>query len=436
MQTKELIDYLSKIVTVEEALYETQMLQDNLRIYKACYEQMKRESFVECRFASFTDVEKLSRDTDEQIVKAMWKIKRIDSTDDSWPTDEFVYDDYADEDAESDVDESCDEIWNEYTTQLRASAEAHFERPVLKNKPQKIAHHIEWPDKPSAYSLWDFTTGISLLAMLLTAVFFAVYTFVLSGDNIAYMNVAGVLVASAVLAIIVSVIAFHFYGKKTGKREAEEYERKLAECNKLRAEENASRAEMEEWDSNSHANYAKALKTAMQRAQADCGQDAELRIAYFDNEINRLGTVIDDLKKSLQALYDRDVIFRKYREWPICATMLEYLQAGRCKQLEGPNGAYNLYESELRQERIIRELSEIREMLDEIRSTMYMMYHAIEKTNRHLENLNKQVRGIAKLSAAQLQAQLQTNSLLAVNNAYAAATAANTEATKYLTLVR
>ena len=56
-----------------------------------------------------------------------------------------------------------------------------------------------------------------------------------------------------------------------------------------------------------------------------------------------------ELERALQIrsdLYSCNVIFSKYRTLPAIASILEYLESGRCEALSGPDGAYNLYESE------------------------------------------------------------------------------------------
>lgn len=66
----------------------------------------------------------------------------------------------------------------------------------------------------------------------------------------------------------------------------------------------------------------------------------------------------------------------------IAVTMFcEYLESGRCKQLQGTDGAYNLFEKELRDRIIIAELKTISSQLESIRQTQYMLYEEIKRGN-------------------------------------------------------
>ena len=65
----------------------------------------------------------------------------------------------------------------------------------------------------------------------------------------------------------------------------------------------------------------------------------------------------------------------------------EYFESGRCSQLEGHEGAYNLYENELRMNVIIGKLEDIIERLDDIKQTQYIIASAIQEGNRQLNSL-------------------------------------------------
>jgi len=96
-----------------------------------------------------------------------------------------------------------------------------------------------------------------------------------------------------------------------------------------------------------------------------------------------------EAKALLEKLYSKNIIFPKYRNFAIVAQIYEYLLSGRCDQLEGPYGAYNLYESELRQNIIINRLDEIIIQLERLNSTMGTMCGAIHETNYLLGNISR-----------------------------------------------
>ena len=108
--------------------------------------------------------------------------------------------------------------------------------------------------------------------------------------------------------------------------------------------------------------------------------------------VNKLSETEATLKSSLYALYSKNVIYTKYRNLVTIATLFEYIDSGRCFELEGPNGAYNLYEGELRSDMIISSLSSIISNLEAIRNNQYTIYQSIENANatthQLLQNLN------------------------------------------------
>lgn len=109
----------------------------------------------------------------------------------------------------------------------------------------------------------------------------------------------------------------------------------------------------------------------------------------IDTEISSLE---EALKKTFQCrneLYSYNVIFGKYRDIVAISTFYEYLMAGRCDSLEGANGAYNIYENEIRMDSIITKLDEIEIKLDEIKATQFMIYNALGSIESSLKTLNQ-----------------------------------------------
>ena len=65
----------------------------------------------------------------------------------------------------------------------------------------------------------------------------------------------------------------------------------------------------------------------------------------------------------LDKLYELNVIFPKYRDLVAVSQMYEYVASGRCNTLSGYEGAYNLYEQELRMNIVISQLEDIYDQL-------------------------------------------------------------------------
>ena len=119
-----------------------------------------------------------------------------------------------------------------------------------------------------------------------------------------------------------------------------------------------------------------ARETALQSAKTP----AKIAVELVDTEIADAAALLKSLYECRNGLYAFDVIFGKYRNVVALSTFYEYLMAGRCTQLEGMDGAYNLYENELRASMII-------ERLDEIKDNQYMTYSALKAINNSLDHL-------------------------------------------------
>lgn len=108
------------------------------------------------------------------------------------------------------------------------------------------------------------------------------------------------------------------------------------------------------------------------------------------------------LEEALETHYAENIVFAKYRNLVAISTFEEYLMSGRCETLEGANGAYNLYEMELRQNVIINQLSSIISNLEQIRNNQYTLYQELTKANDTVSDVLREVRGVrenAKLAA-------------------------------------
>lgn len=110
---------------------------------------------------------------------------------------------------------------------------------------------------------------------------------------------------------------------------------------------------------------------------------------YIDDEILMAETTLQKLFDCRNQLYSYNVIFDKYRNMVALATIYEYFMAERCTELTGPDGAYNLYEAELRSNTIVDQLSKVIESLDEIKGTQSMMYSELKNINNGLATLNE-----------------------------------------------
>ena len=103
--------------------------------------------------------------------------------------------------------------------------------------------------------------------------------------------------------------------------------------------------------------------------------------------VNQHQSMLTTLENTLNEFYSENVIYPKYRNFVAITAINEYLLSGRCDKLEGSDGAYNLYEMELRQNIIIAQLSSIIDNLEQIKSNQYSLYEELQKSNYIIEEI-------------------------------------------------
>ena len=102
----------------------------------------------------------------------------------------------------------------------------------------------------------------------------------------------------------------------------------------------------------------------------------------------------ETLKKAITGrneLYAYEIIFGKYRNFIALSSFYEYLMSGRCSTLEGPDGAYNIYEAEIRADQVIAQLSDVLTSLEKIKNNQYMAYSQLSSINSSLGRLNNKM---------------------------------------------
>lgn len=111
------------------------------------------------------------------------------------------------------------------------------------------------------------------------------------------------------------------------------------------------------------------------------------------------------------------------------------MQAGRITELTGPNGTYNLYEAEMRQNLIIAHVENIAAELKTIKRNQYNLYQSVERTNRLLESMEDQMQEQILIQEKLLATGESIRTIAAIGASCAEASAKNTETIKYLTLI-
>ena len=177
------------------------------------------------------------------------------------------------------------------------------------------------------------------------------------------------------------------FNERANKREAEENNRVMNE------EYEKEKIEYQE----EIKKYKEKESLALSDYNAAFAQYEKDLLAYENNKaaiIQQHASTLDSLEKALQALYDENVIFSKYRNMVAITTINEYLMSGRCFELEGADGAYNLYEMELRQNIVIGQLSMVLNNLEQIRSNQFSLYQELLRANDSVNQIIYELRDL------------------------------------------
>lgn len=128
---------------------------------------------------------------------------------------------------------------------------------------------------------------------------------------------------------------------------------------------------------------------------------------------------LKETKENLERVYSKNIIYPKYRNLPALTSIYEYYVTGRCEELSGPYGAHNLYEDEVRKDKVISQLNTIIANLEQIKQNQYKLYEQVcqiqSNTNRMVWELNA-IKGYV----------IELTNLTALNTYYNGVTALNT----------
>lgn len=240
-----------------------------------------------------------------------------------------------------------------------------------------------------------------LLALILTVLLaFAGLNFTYGSFN-ADPGIKGVLLVMGLLGLIIGGAAsYYIYTKRRECREGNEYaaEQYRLTCNQI----------------------------DKRNKDAEAAYDRNLRDWKHTNaEMHSfMQKPLDESRALLERYYSGNVIYPKYRTLPALTSIYEYFMTGRCTELTGPHGAYNLYEDELRKDTVISQLNTVIENLEQIRHNQYMLYQqvkAIQENTAVIASELQQIKGYT----------VQIAQLTALNAYYAALNERNTRITMY-----
>ena len=173
----------------------------------------------------------------------------------------------------------------------------------------------------------------------------------------------------------------------------------------MQAYEKAYKKALDKARRNASTDFKKDKQNELKEKQQELAEIKKHVYDYADQRIDllpqvRVGNFLSEeeatLKRELQRiidgrdqLYAYNIIYGKYRNYVALTSIYEYLDSGRCDTLDGPQGAYNLFESESRTNEIILQLSAIAASLEAIKTNQFMLYRELKRANHNLNTINE-----------------------------------------------
>lgn len=115
---------------------------------------------------------------------------------------------------------------------------------------------------------------------------------------------------------------------------------------------------------------------------------------YLDKEKVAIYEQLDNIESTLSGLYNLRIngvlcLHPNYQGLIPISVIYGYFDTGRCTQLQGHEGAYNLYEDEKMKGMIINKLDVVSRQLGELQSSMVYVGQAIQECNDRLSDLEE-----------------------------------------------
>lgn len=144
-----------------------------------------------------------------------------------------------------------------------------------------------------------------------------------------------------------------------------------------------SKEHAEKWNAK-HQKEIEIENKKIQKQNEIVKINKEKRLPVYRREYEILYQEYNRIQYTLKKLYDMNIIFPKYRSLiPVCS-FFEYISSGRCDGLEGKEGAYNVYEMELRQNIVVGKLDNIIGRIDVIKSNQYILYIKLDEVEKNV----------------------------------------------------
>ena len=107
----------------------------------------------------------------------------------------------------------------------------------------------------------------------------------------------------------------------------------------------------------------------------------------ISDEIEQIKKLLVESYSRLYSLYNCGILYGKYCNIVAVSSFYDYFMSGRCSTFDGPNGAYNIFESESRADKILLKLDVIIEELEQIKENQYTLYSKLSEINSNINKL-------------------------------------------------
>lgn len=142
---------------------------------------------------------------------------------------------------------------------------------------------------------------------------------------------------------------------------------------------------MEQYHTQMANHHAIIIENQHKRQQDEADRNA--KVIFLQNQQKEVEKGLAESESRLQRIYEKNIIFPKYRNLVMVCSLYEYICAGRCTELEGHEGAYNILEAEIRLDRIISQLDLVVTNLEQIKRNQFMLYSAVQESNQRLNQI-------------------------------------------------
>ena len=137
------------------------------------------------------------------------------------------------------------------------------------------------------------------------------------------------------------------------------------------------------------------IEAENKRIKSEYDEGIEKWNTSYEENRKYLRESLQNAKIARKQVYSQDIIYPKYRNLPALTSICEYLVTGRCTELTGPHGAYNLYEDEVRKDMVISQLYIVIENLESIKNNQYMLYEQVKSIRQNTDAMVCELRKIS-----------------------------------------